>query len=159
MYSTYQPTTPAYYNPYLYYPQIPTVTPVPQPVASVPQQTATAIPSIKLDTVSGRTAADVYEVNAGEEAVLIDIDNPCVYRKTRGTDNKLEFQIYDLIPHVDQDSQSSAPVVNLDEYVKADAIEDIVTERVKKEVDKRLSEISFTPATKKRTKVVEVLDE
>ena len=157
MYPTYQPTTPTYYNPYLYYPQVPvTPNPIPQPTQT---PTTSTTPSIKLDTVSGRTAADVYEVAMGQEVVLIDIDNPCVYRKTRGIDNKLEFMIYDLIPHVDQDNQSSAPVVNMEEYVKVDAIEDIVDERVKKEVDKRLSEISFTPATKKRTKVVEVLDE
>lgn len=146
-----------YYNPYLQ-PQVPVNMPVNTPVntapASVPNVVnSSSVPQIKLDTVSGKTAADVYNVKVGEEAVLIDIDNPCIYKKTRGMDNKLTCEVYDLVPHIEE-SAPVAPKINLDEYVKQDAIDDIVSERVKEEVDKRLSEISFTPKTRK-TKVVE----
>ena len=156
MYYPQQTNPYAYYNPYLQQPQMPMMAPVNNiPVSTAPNISTNPAtnPQIKLDTVSGKTAADVYSVNVGEEAVLIDIDNPCVYKKTRGLDNKLTCEVYDLIPHVEADP-SSAPKINLDEYVKRDAIEDIVSERVKEEVDKRLSEISFTPKTRK-TKVVE----
>ena len=156
MYPTYQPQM----NPYQFqYPYggyfNPMVVPPSQGQVSETSSSNSSTPGIKLDTVSGRTAADIYNVNVGEEAVLIDIDNPCVYKKSRGADNKLEFQIYDLVPHIEQNSQPSSPPINLDEYVKADAIDNIVTERVKEEVERRLSEISFTPKTTRKAKMVD----
>ena len=152
MYSNYQPT---YYNPYAYYPQ----PAVPQAVPPAPtlNSSPTPPPQLKLDTVSGKVGADVYNVNMGEEVILFDIDNPCVYKKSRNSDNKLELLAFDLVPHIEQESQPTMPEINLDAYVTKDSIEKMVTDRVKKEVDKRLSEISFAPKTRKKT--VEVDDD
>lgn len=138
-FTPYQPFYPAY--------AMPTMAPViPQ------QQQQTSAPRIKLDTVSGKTAADVYNVNIGEEVILYDIDNPVVYKKYRNMENKLEEQIFDLVPHIDKPTEEYHQI-NMDEYLKADAVEEIISERVKEEVEKRLSEISFTPkATRKTTK-------
>lgn len=125
----------------------------PQPVGQMPNQmqppvnnsTAQTSPLI-LDTVSGRTSADIYNVDMGKQAILIDIDNPVIYKKSRSLDNKLEMEQYDLVLHKEEDK--SVRKVDLNDYVKKDAIEEIVSDRVKEEVDKRLSEISFTPAPK-----------
>ncbi len=122
--------------------------------AAAPTAAPAVAPIIKLDTVAGRTAADVYDVAMGQEVILIDIDNPCVYRKTRGLDNKLEFQVYDLTPHVEQ-AATTAAGINPEEFVRKETIEAIVEERVRAEVDRRLSEISFAPKSTKRTKVSE----
>ena len=104
-----------------------------------------------LDTVSGRTAAEIYNVDLGKQAVLIDIDNPVIYKKSRDMDNKLEMLQYDLVLHIDEPKDTTAKV-NLDEYVKKDSIAKIVDDRVNEIVDKRLSEISFAPkATRKKT--------
>ena len=148
MYSTYQPT---YYNPYAYYPQVPQTAP-PVPPVTAP---TTPTPQIKLDTVSGKVGADVYNVNLGEEVILFDIDNPCVYKKSRSADNKLELLAFDLVPHIEQESQPIMPEINLDEYVKKDAIDKMVADRVKKEVDKRLSEISFAPKSRRKSSEVD----
>lgn len=161
MYSTYQPTPQI--NPYQYYNPYP-MGYNPNPVVSAPVATptvqpntqTTSVPQVKLDTVSGRTAADVYNVEVGQKVILFDIDNPCVYEKYRDMDNKLTTEIYDLTLHTEV-APVTAQSINLDEYVKAETIEQIISDRVKAEVDKRLSEISFTPATRTRkTKVVEV---
>ena len=138
----YQP----YFQPYAMQaqPMVQTPPPQPQPVSS----------PIKLDTVSGRTSADVYNVNMGEEVILFDIDNPIVNKKHRGLDNKLETQLFDLVPHVDT-SVEETPKVNLDEYLKADTADKLIKDRVKEEVEKRLSEISFTPRPRKQNKTEE----
>lgn len=141
-YVPYQP----YYQPYI----APTPN-IPTQQVQTPQQAPQTMPQIKLDTVSGKTAADVYNVGMGEEVILFDIDSPVVYKKHRGLDNKLDMQIFDLTPHIDEPKEE-IPKVNLDEYIKADAVEKIVTDRVKEELDKRLSEISFTPKTTRRNK-------
>lgn len=129
--------------PYPYYPQLSNGQM--QPMSSMPSATNPLI----LDTVSGRTAADIYNVDMGKQAILIDIDNPVIYKKSRGMDNKLEMLQYDLVLHVDEDKES-IPKINPDEFVKKDSIEKIVSTRVKEEVEKRLSEISFTPKTTRK---------
>ncbi|MCR5503426.1 MAG: hypothetical protein K6F53_10490 [Lachnospiraceae bacterium] len=138
----YQP----YFQPYVAQPQPVAQAPAPQPqVANSP---------IKLDTVSGRTAVDVYNVNVGEEVILFDIDNPTVYKKHRGLDSKLETQVFDLIPHVEAPAEEPVKV-NLDEYMKADAADKMIKDRVREEVEKRLSEISFAPRTRKQNSKTE----
>lgn len=139
-----------YNNPYQQYPY-----PMyyPQSMAQMPNQMQTPVNNtpvqsnpLILDTVSGRTSADIYNVDMGKQAILIDIDNPVIYKKSRSLDNKLEMEQYDLVLHKEEDK--SVPKIDLNEYVKKEAIEEIVSDRVKEEVDKRLSEISFTPAPK-----------
>ena len=116
-----------------------------------PQQLAV---NRKVDFVQGgRMSAEAYPVGAGEEVILIDMDNPYVYRKARGFDNKLEpLQMFDLIPHVDQPEKVQQ--VNLDDYVKSEQIEAIVQNKVQsivqKEVEKRMSEFSFKPTRNKK---------
>ena len=152
-------------NPYMYpynygyMPYTTPTTPIMQTPASTASTTTNTTSNLKLDTVSGKTAADVYVVNPGEEAVLIDIDNPCIYKKVRSMDGKLESATYDLTLHVDQ-PENTAPQVDLTGYVTQEAIEQIVEDRVKAEVEKRLSELSFTPTPTRtrKTKVVEVDD-
>lgn len=148
------PNQAAYPTPQMAYPTQPVTYPYYVPSYVAPQQTAPAAPTPtnqpKLDFVSGRTAADVYNVNVGEEAILIDIDNPCIYKKSRSLDNKLDMQVFDLTPHVDAPAPEYHQV-NLDEYMKADAITQLVNDTVKKEVEEKLSEISFAPKSSRRT--------
>ena len=98
----------------------------------------------KVDLVQGRAMADVYPVDAGTEVVLVDMDNPVVYRKARGFDNVMQpMEVFDLTPH--KEKEAKEPKIDLSAYVKADEIDGIIEERIKEEVDKRLSEISFAP--------------
>lgn len=97
-----------------------------------------------LSYVANRTAADLFNVNFGQSAILVDMDAPFVYKKSRGTDGKLlPLEVYDLIPHKEQEI---TPAVNLDGYVKYEDIDRIVA----KEVEKRITE-AFSKPTKKKT--------
>ncbi len=105
------------------------------------QQPQNAMPI--LSYVANRTAADLFNVNFGQSAILVDMDAPFVYKKARGTDGKLlPLEIYDLIPHKEQEI---TPAVNLDGYVKYEDIDRIVA----KEVEKRITEAFSKPAKKK----------
>ena len=92
--------------------------------------------------VANKTAADLFNVNPGQEAVLIDMDMPYVYRKVRTADNKLQpLGWFDLVPHKEE-------VVNEEElnekYVKREDLDKIISD----EVEKRMSEV-FTKSRKK----------
>ena len=95
-----------------------------------------------LDRVQGEAAAVVYPVQPGQEVILFDIDNPYVYRKSRGLDNKLEQQRFRLV----EDVKETEPkvTVNMDEYVKVSEIAQIVADAV----DKKMSEYTLKPTKK-----------
>lgn len=115
------------------YPQQP---PQPQPVQ---------IPPRILDYVQGELGATIYPVAFNQEVVLIDMDDPSrMYKKSRDASGKLNpIEKFRIIP----DEEKKQEEVNMSEYVKVDEILDIVAEAVQSEVQKRLSEISFKPAS------------
>ena len=95
-----------------------------------------------LSYVANRTAADLFNVNFGQTAILVDMDAPYVYKKSRGSDGKLlPLEIYDLIKH----EEPVAPTVNLEGYVRYEDIDRIVA----KEVEKRITEAFSKPSKKK----------
>lgn len=101
--------------------------------------------------VANKTAADLFNVNPGQEAVLIDMDMPYVYRKARTVDNKLQpLGWFDLVPHQEVKEET----VSLDGYVKEDELSKQYVKRedldkiISDEVAKRMSEV-FTKSRKK----------
>lgn len=135
------------YNPYLYQ-NYPIVNPNPYPIQQPTVQR-------KVDFVQGKTCADTYPVNAGEEIILVDMDNPFVYRKARGFDNVLEpMMIFDLVEHKDEEVKQfdiNDYATELESKISKD-VEKSMNQKIKDEVEKRLSEISFTPAKKTTAK-------
>lgn len=96
-----------------------------------------------LSYVANRTAADLFNVNFGQSAILVDMDAPFIYKKSRGTDGKLlPLETYNLVK---QEEQVMTPTVNLEGYVKYEDIDRIVA----KEVEKRITE-AFTKPTRKK---------
>ena len=96
-----------------------------------------------LSYVANRTAADLFNVNFGQTAILVDMDSPYVYKKSRGTDGKLlPLEIYNLVK---QEDQAVIPAVNLDGYVRYEDIDKIVA----KEVEKKITEAFTKPSRKK----------
>ena len=111
----------------------------------VPQQPQPMMQPI-LSYVANRTAADLFNVNPGQAAILIDMDAPLVYKKSRGADGKLiPLEVYDLVPH--KEVVETPQTVNLDGYVKYTDIDRIVAE----EVEKRFTEAFTKPSKKKQT--------
>ena len=97
-----------------------------------------------LSYVANRTAADLFNVNFGQSAILVDMDAPFVYRKARGTDGKLlPLEVYDLVKH---EEKPVTPAVNLEGYVRYEDIDRIVAE----EVEKRITEAFSKPSKKKQ---------
>lgn len=96
-----------------------------------------------LSYVANRTAADLFNVNFGQTAILVDMDSPYVYKKSRGTDGKLlPLEIYNLVK---QEEQAVIPAVNLEGYVRYEDIDKIVA----KEVEKKITEAFTKPSRKK----------
>lgn len=148
---SYQPTYQPYQQTYPQYPQQATYQPqiqqqMQQP-NNLPMQTQQAVSSPKFDVVQGELAANMYQTENGQEVILMDMDNPFVYKKKRGLDGKLEpMEKYQLVK-VDDTPQ---PQVDLKDFVRQEEIESIVEKLVKNEVEKKLSEITLKPSTRKK---------
>ena len=90
-----------------------------------------------LSYVANRTAADLFNVNPGQSAILIDMDMPMIYKKSRSGDGKLlPLEVYDLVLHKEAETMEG--------YVKYEDIDRIVAQ----EVDKRISEAFARPRKK-----------
>lgn len=98
-----------------------------------------------LDRVQGEASADVYPVQPGQEVILFDIDNPYVYRKSRGLDNKLEQQRYRLVLD-DKEPETEPKTIDLSGYVREEDIAQIVSDAV----EKKLSEYTLKPTKAKK---------
>ena len=86
-------------------------------------------------------------MNPGQSAILIDIDSPQIYKKSRGADGKLlPLEIFDLTPHKEPVAASTA--VNLDGYVRYEDLNRIVSD----EVEKRITEVFAKPKKKTEEK-------
>ena len=117
-----------------------------QQLQATPQQQI--IPPKVIDCVQGELAATIYPVAYGQEVILFDMDDSeRIYKKSRDINGKVSpLEKYRIVQ--DEDKKSSE--VNLKDYVRVDDILDIVSDAVQTEVEKRLSEISFTAATENK---------
>lgn len=103
-----------------------------------------AVISPKFDVVQGELAANMYQTENGQEVILMDMDNPYVYKKRRGLDGKLDpIEKYKLV------KEEETPVDNLKDYVRQEELQAIIENVVKNEIEKKLSEITLKPTRKK----------
>lgn len=139
------------YQPYaLPYPTLPTAQPNMPTVAQ--QQGA----SSNIFWIQGEAAASAFQVAAGNKVVLLDSAEPVAYVKETDASNRpLPMEVYDLVK---REANRNIPQIDMDAYVRKDTLETLIAEVVGREVDRKMSEISFTPA-KKQKKVVEVVEE
>ncbi len=138
-----------YEDPYNKYQQIRQ----PQPVNNYNQgmnpYLAPQIPPRVFNVVQGELAANIYPVEIDQEVTLFDLDGPFAYRRSRDKNGKLSpLEKYRLVLEEDK------PVTQVDmkDYPKIDEILDIITDAVQKEVEKKLSEISFKPSSSEEKK-------
>lgn len=99
----------------------------------------------KFDTVQGEIAANVYPVDIGEEVILMDIDNPYIYKKRRGFDGKLETE-KNVVVRYEEEARDEAP--DLSGYIRREEVDMMVQNAVQNAVEQRMSEMQ----PKKRTK-------
>lgn len=100
--------------------------------------------------VQGEIGATIFQLYPNQKATLIDMDNDeFVYRKSKDATGKISPLVkYKLVPVEDKAKED----IDMSGYAKTDEILDLISEAVEnavqKEVAKRLSEISFKPASK-----------
>lgn len=99
----------------------------------------------KFDTVQGEIAANVYPVDIGEEVILMDIDNPYIYKKRRGFDGKLETE-KNVVVRYEEEAHDEAP--DLSGYIRREEVDMMIQNAVQNAVEQRMSEMQ----PKKRTK-------
>jgi len=138
-------------NPYMQYPQYGWQQPQPpvrqQPVYTPQLQQLNVIPPKVVAMVQGDLEASIFRVEPNQEVYLIDpndSNNIVLYTRRREANGTLSpLQKFKVIP---MEETTQAPI-DMNQFVKADDILDLINETVEKAVEKKLSEISFKPAS------------
>ena len=149
--NSYQPYYPqfsqGYGQQYQQTPYMAQIQPQNQQMANLPQNNLSSLVSPKFDVVQGELAASMYQAENGQEVILIDRDNPFVYKRKRTADGKLEpLEKYKLVKVEDQEPSG----VDMKEFVRQEEIGAIVESVVKNEIEKKFSEMTLKPSTRKK---------
>lgn len=123
--------------------QIPNQQPMTQPV----QQTQGGQMFVWVQ--SEKEAMD-YPLSAGQSLFLMNQNDNYLYAKSVDQLGKSTFIKKRLVDESDnQDNR-----IDLKDYIRREELEDLITDRIQQEVEKKVSEISFKP-TRKKTVVVD----
>ena len=121
------------------YPNYPTYPSYQQPI----QQ-----PSIQkqiLDWVGSEKEAVDYPLTAGQSIFLMNQMDDYLYAKSVDQLGKVTFIKKKLVDESDNQEKK----IDLKEYIRREELEDLITDKIQKEVEKRVSQISFKPIRKK----------
>lgn len=89
-----------------------------------------------------------FPLSAGQSIFLMSQSEPYLYMKSVDQLGKPTFLKKRLV-----DESDTKDSINLKDYIRREEIEDLITDLIQREVEKRMSEISFKP-TKSRKPVV-----
>lgn len=140
-YSTY----PSYYQNYPNYQQqyqqpIQVSQPMSQPTPNIQNQI--------LAWVASEEEGTNFPLNPGQSIFLMNQKEPYLYMKSVDQLGKTTFIKKRLV----DESDSPDSKVDLREYIRREELDNLITDKIQKEVEKRVSQISFKP-TKKKTVV------
>ena len=134
-------------NYYTNYPQqYPQPVQLPQPMPQPIQQPQNQI----LAWVKDEKEAVDYPLSAGQSIFLMNQTEDYLYAKAVDQLGKTTFIKKRLV-----DESEHKESVDLKDYVLREEIEDLITDRIQREVEKRMSEISFKPTKAKKTVIVD----
>ena len=119
-----------------------------QPAQPVIQQPINA-PKQILDWVASEEEGVNYPLNPGQSIFLMNQKEPFLYMKSVDQLGKSSFIKKRLIDESNNDDSK----VDLKEYIRREEIDDLISDRIQREVEKKISEISFKP-TKPRKQVI-----
>lgn len=142
-------TYPNYYSNYPNYQQQyqQPIMPVSQPVVSPPvAQTNNQI----LAWVQSEEEALNFPLNAGQSIFLMNQKEPYLYMKSVDQLGKPTF----VKKRLEDETEGREEKIDLKEYIRREELEDLITDKIQREVEKRVSQISFKP-TRKKTVVVD----
>ena len=135
--------TPNYYG--NYYPKYPYQQyPMQQPITQPVQQPQNQI----LAWIKDEKEAIDFPLSAGQSIFLMSQTEPYLYMKSIDQLGKPTFLKKRLV-----DESENQEKIDLRDYIRKEEIEDLITDMIQKEVEKRMSEISFKP-TKSRKPIV-----
>lgn len=135
--------TPNYYG--NYYPNYPYQQyPMQQPITQPVQQPQNQI----LAWIKDEKEAIDFPLSAGQSIFLMSQTEPYLYMKSIDQLGKPTFLKKRLV-----DESENQEKIDLKDYIRKEEIEDLITDMIQKEVEKRMSEISFKP-TKSRKPIV-----
>ena len=120
---------------------------VSQTVSQTPVQTT---PNQILAWVKDEKEAMDFPLSAGQSIFLMTQDESYLYGKSCDQLGKTTFIKKKLV----DESNKPESKVDMSEYIRREEIENLITDRIQREVEKRVSEISFKP-TKTRKQLVE----
>ena len=113
----------------------------------IPQQVQQTIPQQILVWVQSEDEAVKYPLSAGQSLFLMNQNDSYLYMKSIDQLGKPTFIKKRLV------DESDAPdgKVDLTEYIRREEIDNLITDKIQKEVEKKMSQISFKPTRKKIT--------
>lgn len=125
-----------------------------QPIQSIQPQQPISIQRQILDWVASEEDGVNYPLSPGQSIYLMNQKEPFLYAKSVDQLGKATFIKKRLVD--ESDNQENR--IDLKEYVRKEEIENMILDIVQKEVEKRVSQISFKP-TKKKAIVVDEEDD
>ena len=136
-YSTY----PSYYQNYPNYQQQ-----YQQPIqVSQPTQSIQNMQNQILAWVSSEEEGTNFPLSPGQSIFLMNQKEPYLYMKSVDQLGKTTFIKKRLV----DESDTPENKIDLTEYIKREELENLITDKIQKEVEKRVSQISFKPTKKK----------
>ena len=92
-----------------------------------------------------------YPLQAGHSIFLMNQNDSYLYAKTCDQLGRVTFIKKKLVDESDGVNEK----VNVKDYVRREEIEDLITDKIQREVEKRMSEISFKPTKTKKPVVID----
>lgn len=137
--------TPNYYG--NYYPNYPYQQyPMQQPITQPVQQPQNQI----LAWIKDEKEAIDFPLSAGQSIFLMSQTEPYLYMKSIDQLGKPTFLKKRLV-----DESENQEKIDLKDYIRKEEIEDLITDMIQKEVEKRMSEISFKPTKSRKPTVID----
>lgn len=87
-----------------------------------------------------------FPLSTNQSIFLMNQNEPYLYMKSVDQLGKSSFIKKRLVDESDNNNKNQ---IDLSAYIKREEIENIITDRIQKEVDKRVSQLSFKPTKKK----------
>lgn len=131
------------YQNYPYYPNYQQQYPQPMQPIQQPQPQ-----NQMLAWVSSEKEAQDFPLSAGQSIFLMNQREDYLYAKSVDQLGKTTFIKKRLVDESDNSDN------NLKDYIRREELEDLITDKIQQEVEKKVSEISFKP-TRKKTVVVD----
>ena len=118
-----------------------------QPIqVSQPSQSVQSIQNQILAWVGSEEEGTNYPLSPGQSIFLMNQKEPYLYMKTVDQLGKTTFIKKRLV----DESDTPDTKVDLREYIRREELDNLISDKIQKEVEKRVSQISFKP-TKKKT--------